>query len=253
MTKLAIDTTSRGCSAALRYSGDCDLGTGSKPVYKSIERYDDIERGHAEIIIGQLEDLSREAQTSFQNISSIIVSVGPGSFTGVRVGVALARGLSLANGAALQGCYSTTLIASVFNKQYLKNECNPSFGVECGTRFLVVIDAGRGQIYGQVFGRGEDLERITDPLLIEQEMLQVFALENDVAGLVGPAAEKFKGLFKEGAKPCTLFFVDAGTSANDLFEVDETLMIVGENVKPQYLRAPDAKPQSHKALARRET
>src|SRR3954469_21260029 len=94
---LAFDTSTAACSAALfDGSGSC------------IVRKDEmIGRGHSERLVPMLAELldGRSAET-------IIVGVGPGSFTGIRVGIAAAHGLAIGWGAELKGMSSLALLAS---------------------------------------------------------------------------------------------------------------------------------------------
>ncbi|MES1203310.1 MAG: tRNA (adenosine(37)-N6)-threonylcarbamoyltransferase complex dimerization subunit type 1 TsaB [Pseudomonadota bacterium] len=83
MRVLAIDTTLNACSVAL-IDNDAVLAMRSEPM----------QRGHAERIAPMAQDVM--AQTEFSTIDRIVVTTGPGSFTGVRVGLAFARAMALA-------------------------------------------------------------------------------------------------------------------------------------------------------------
>ena len=87
MTLLVIDTAANLCTAALfEPDGSRMLGTESR----------DIGRGHAEQIMHVIDGVFAQAGTGKSAPDQIAVSVGPGSFTGIRVGVATARALALA-------------------------------------------------------------------------------------------------------------------------------------------------------------
>ena len=88
MTWLAIDTTGPVCAAALV---TCD-----RPGTVLAARTDEIGRGHAERLPMQIEEILAEASIGHADLTGIAVAAGPGSFTGVRIGVAMARGLALA-------------------------------------------------------------------------------------------------------------------------------------------------------------
>src|ERR1700680_5163969 len=68
-------------------------------------------QGHAERLMPMVAEVMGEAGIAFSAIDCIAVTVGPGSFTGVRVGVAAARGLALASGAALVGATTLAVMA----------------------------------------------------------------------------------------------------------------------------------------------
>lgn len=84
MILLAIDTACECCSAALWVDG--------KLYHKSTQQ----SRLHAELILPFIDELLAEAQINKQDIQGLIVGQGPGAFTGVRIGVAVAQGLALA-------------------------------------------------------------------------------------------------------------------------------------------------------------
>ena len=90
MLLLAIDTAGPDCAVALARSG----AGGAEILVRASER---IGRGHAERLMPMIEAaLRRSASVDFADLDRIAVTTGPGSFTGVRVGIAAARGLALA-------------------------------------------------------------------------------------------------------------------------------------------------------------
>ena len=124
---LAIDTSGQFCSAAC-----LDTKTG-KLVF---ERSDNIGRGHAESLMPMLEEELASAKLEWSDISSIAVVVGPGSFTGVRVGLAAARGLALARSIP---CIGVTVFEALYEE----------FGK--GEPLACVMDARRDQAWFQFF------------------------------------------------------------------------------------------------------
>jgi tRNA threonylcarbamoyladenosine biosynthesis protein TsaB len=81
---LAFDTSAAHCAAALLF-GDTVLAQKSEPMV----------RGQAERLVPLLQDLLQQTDRGWSEISRIGVGIGPGNFTGIRISVALARGLSL--------------------------------------------------------------------------------------------------------------------------------------------------------------
>ena len=128
-TLLAISTGSAALSVALFDAGVC--------VARSHEL---IGRGHAEALIGTVARVMNDA--GIDRASAVLVDIGPGSFTGVRIGVAAARALALAWAAPVHGCTAAALIAA---RAFAEAQ-----GLESVT---VSLDAGRGQRYLQDIDR----------------------------------------------------------------------------------------------------
>jgi tRNA threonylcarbamoyl adenosine modification protein YeaZ len=101
-------------------------------------------RGHAEILFAQIEHVTRSAGITLRDMDRFAVTVGPGSFTGVRTGLAAARGFALATGCPAIGVGSLEAIAAAAQ--------TPS-----GERLAVVQDARRGEFYVQIFAHGRAL------------------------------------------------------------------------------------------------
>ncbi len=107
------------------------------------DRCDPISRGHAEALAPLVDAVVETAGCTPKDLDRIIASVGPGSFTGVRVGVAYARGLALALDIPAVGI--STLVAM---------GCVVAGAVHPGA-VVVALDARRGQIYAQAFENGQ--------------------------------------------------------------------------------------------------
>jgi len=94
MKLLAIDTVTEGCSAALLYKDETH------------ERYEVTPRGHSQRILPMVDELLTQANLKLAQLDAIVMDRGPGSFTGVRIGVSVVQGLAFAAEAAYQqqGC-----------------------------------------------------------------------------------------------------------------------------------------------------
>ncbi len=103
MNVLALDTSMAACSAAVLTR---DAASG-----RAARRFERLERGHAEAIVPMIQQVMAEAGAEYGELDRIAVTVGPGTFTGVRIGVATARGLALATGAPLLGVTSHAVMA----------------------------------------------------------------------------------------------------------------------------------------------
>jgi tRNA threonylcarbamoyladenosine biosynthesis protein TsaB len=123
---LAVDTSSAACSAALFDEGGACLAS----------RDEQIGRGHSERLVPMLAEL-----LDGRSAAHILVGVGPGSFTGIRVGIAAAHGLAIGWGAELVGMSSLALLAA---------------SVEEAGEVATAILGGHGELFVQQFdSRGE--------------------------------------------------------------------------------------------------
>ncbi len=155
MRTLAIDTSGAACSIAL-FEGEALIAS----------RHETINRGHAEALIpwiAALPDGGRAAR--------IIVGCGPGSFTGVRVGIAAARGLALGWGAVAHGVPSLALIAAHADWPQVS----------------VAIEGGHGEIFVQDFAHG----RATS--LLQSLAIDAAATAASCRLVLGSAAETLVG------------------------------------------------------------
>ena len=126
MIILAISTSSPALSIAL-----------VDGVHVLARRHDLIGRGHAEALVPAIAEL-----LAGRRADSIIVDIGPGSYTGIRIGIAAARALGVAWGVPVHGVSALSLVAA----QALA--ANPALDT-----VFAVIDAGRGHAAGALVGR----------------------------------------------------------------------------------------------------
>ena len=128
MNLLAIDTALEACSVGV-------AAAGGAPVLRS----EIIGRGHAERLFGMVSSAMAEAGVAFPALDRIAVTTGPGSFTGIRVGIAAARGLALVVGCPVIGIGTLPLVAAAARDGH-------------GPRpVLAVLDAKRDEVYAQAF------------------------------------------------------------------------------------------------------
>ena len=135
MDILALDTSQGACSAAiLRAEG---------PSVRLFARTLRMARGHAEALMPMVAEVVAEAGMDFAALDLVAATLGPGSFTGVRIAIAAARALALATGAKLWGTDSLTVMA---------RGALDSGGIEaCGRPFAVAVDARRSMLYLGLF------------------------------------------------------------------------------------------------------
>jgi tRNA threonylcarbamoyl adenosine modification protein YeaZ len=208
MRQLILDSASEACTAAL-------MDGGTLLDY----RHEVIGRGHAERLVPLIAELDGGGRAD-----EILIGCGPGSFAGVRIGVAAGRGLALGWGAKVRGFSSLALVAAGAHAQ-----------LAAQGRGLVVMEGGHGQWFVQPF------DGHLTPLAELQSMLPDDAIEQDYDLIIGNRAEAFVEL--KGAGQALPMLPDARHAAylpQASFFADPS---------PIYGRAPDAKPAAVKAAA----
>jgi tRNA threonylcarbamoyladenosine biosynthesis protein TsaB len=226
MRVLAIDTALAACSAAVFDSEQgAVLASETAPMT----------RGHAEALMPLIGRVMDGAVIDFDVLDRIAVTVGPGSFTGLRVGIAAARGLALASGKPAIGLSTLASFAA------------PLIAEDDARQVVAAIDARHAQVYLQVFGRG-GRSLVTPRLAPLRDAVR--SATGDSAVIVGSAAAKLATVWPRE--------VDAPLSVEQREAPDigwvARLGAAAEGYgppKPLYLRAPDARPQSAAQLPRR--
>jgi tRNA threonylcarbamoyladenosine biosynthesis protein TsaB len=218
MLILAIDTALDACSAAVLDSGASKLiAQESQPM----------KRGHAEALMPLIARVMGEAAIAFAALDRIAVTTGPGSFTGLRVGLSAARGIALAAGKPVVGITTLTAYAA------------PVVSVNAVQPVISAIDARHDHVYVQVVG-GDGSSLMTPRVAPIEETLG--ASRFGAPHLVGNAAQILADRWPKDALPP--FQVDA-LPAPDIAWVAWLGAAVDPDTapaRPYYLRAPDAKP-----------
>lgn len=213
MKILGLDTAMAACSAAV-------IDTESpQPL---AEAYVPMERGHAEALPPMVAEVMAASRLAFGDIDRIAVTVGPGTFTGVRIGLSFARGLGLALGVPVIGIDSLSAIAA--------NE-------PANAPLLIVSEARNDEVYAAVLS--PDRKLMSGP--------EITTATNAASGLLpgtqilGTAASSVIGASGR---------TDLAVSSANRFPVASAFAklaafaLPGPMPAPIYLRAPDAKPQS---------
>lgn len=227
MPVLAIDCAQRFCAAAL-FDGQAGRLIAS--------RSPDIGRGHAELLPGVIGELFSETGLSFSDINRIGVTTGPGSFAGIRVGVAFARGLAIPRFLPVLGISSLLAIA---HPVATEKQCP----------VMAAIDAKRDRIWGAIVGA--DGSFLAQPAELTAEAAAALARQTG-ALIVGSASS-------------LLLATDPGLEADLIVKEEMTrsapqIAVVAalaagldpayHPAEPSYLRSPDARPQTGFAVER---
>lgn len=220
MRVLVLDTALGACQAGL-FDGDTVLAVLDRPM----------EQGGMERIAGLTRDLMRAAGVGFDSLDRIGVTTGPGSFTGLRVGLAFAQGLGAALGRPVIGLSSLDALAA---------SAAPQGAV------MAAIDARRGQVYARVFRDGAAVGP-AEALTLAEATARAAAL-GPRPRLVGSGA----ALLAEALdRPETVTLTAPSLAA--LARLTRAADPQTAPPRPLYLRAPDAKPPTRRPGAPRPT
>lgn len=224
MKLLAIDCSASLCAACV-YDALADKELGRAVL--------DLGKGHAEQLMTVVDHALKNAGASFPNLGAVAVSVGPGSFTGVRVGVSAARGFALALKIPAIGV--TTLEA-------LAAEARDVFGARA---VLSALDGGRGEIQAAIYDEFGAV--VYAPSVITLSQAADLAMKFSTV-LAGTAANTIAG-----AVPSHAFDTGPLGATADIAvyaRVAAKKGAGGDKPVPVYLREPDAKPQAGFILPR---
>ena len=192
---------------------DVEVGLADGDRVLSSVSYDDPRR-HVEQLAPLIERVFNETGVSATRLTKIIVGVGPGPYTGLRVGIATARTMASALGIEVCGVCSLDVLAA----QWLRSEAAPI------DDFLIITDARRKEVYWARYA--PDGSRVAGPAV---------GKANEVPALPvgGPATLIYPEL---QAAPSAPLHLDAGVLALAGPELAEV------GLEPLYLRSPDATP-----------
>jgi len=229
---LALDTTLGACSASVAVGGNA-----APRLFNAFELR---EREHAEVIMLMIEKVMGDARLKFGDLDAIAATVGPGSFTGVRVGVAAARGLALSTGCPLIGISSLEVMAHQA-LEWLDNA--PGM-------LGIAVDARRGEVYQALFsGAGET---ISPPDALTPDQAAAHLAETETLVLAGGGAQLVAQAAAANGRKIQTALPDLQPDAAKLASMALTRSPVEGPIHPLYLRAPDAKPQAGKSVPRRD-
>ena len=227
MRVLAIDTALEACSAAV-----LDTEQAAVSAHESLPMV----RGHAEALIPLIARVLEKAGLDFVSLDRIAVTTGPGSFTGLRVGIAAARGIALAAGKPAVGLSTLAAYAA------------PLIAADDTQPVVAAIDARHDHVYLQVFGPGG--RTIVAPRLAPlREALRVAV--GGAPRLIGTAAALLAAAWPAGEPAPSLIDPRRAPDIDWVARLGAAAVETGLAPKPLYLRAPDAQPQNAARLARR--
>jgi len=227
MRVLAIDTALEACSAAV-------LDTGRRGIAASETIA--MARGHAEALMPLIARVMDIADVEFAALDRIAVTTGPGSFTGLRVGISATRGIALAAGKPAIGLSTLAGFAA------------PLIAEDDSTHVVAAIDARHDNVYLQVFGTGG--RTLVAPRIATLRDA-VRAAMTGPARIVGSAANLLAAAWPRGVDQPIAVEQCAAPDIGWIARLGAAATDGSGPPKPLYLRAPDAQPQDAARLPRR--
>lgn len=227
MRVLAIDTALEACSAAV-----FDTDRGGITARESLP----MARGHAEAVMPLIARVMDLAEIEFRELDRIAVTSGPGSFTGLRVGISAARGIALAAEKPAVGLSTLAGFAA------------PLIAEDDSTHVVAAIDARHDQVYLQVFGIGG--RTLVAPRMATVRDAARAAITGP-ARVIGSAANQVAAAWPKGAQPPLLVEQRSAPDIGWIARLGAAAADGYGRPKPLYLRPPDAQPQDAARLPRR--
>lgn len=196
---LHIETATTVCSVALSKDG----------VLLSLKEQNG-DYSHAENLTVFIEDVLKQVKINISEIDAIAVSKGPGSYTGLRIGVSTAKGL----------CYSLDKpLIAVDTLQYMAMAVLNQFNIETPEAFYVpMLDARRMEVYSAIFSAGGKRIRETQAEIIDENSFHSLLKEHPVV-FFGDGALKCKSVLSYTSN--AMFLPDIVPSAKDMIALSE--------------------------------
>jgi len=226
MLILAIDTALAVCAAGVFDTDDRKMVASESLA---------MVRGHAEALMPLIARVMDKAGTEFNDLDRVAVTVGPGSFTGLRVGISAARGIALVSGKPAVGI--STLLA--YSAPHIANDDDAAI--------VAAIDARHDQVYLQVFAS-------TGRTLIAPALSTVRdAVHAAVPGsgrIVGSGARLLAAEWPAAAAPPLMVDSQDAPAIEWVARLGAAVQKTDIAPAPFYLRGPDARPQDGARLPR---
>ena len=227
MKILAIDTALDACQAAV-----FDSAEGKLLAMLS----HDMRRGHAEALVPVIADAMKAAKLDYSDLDRIATTVGPGSYTGLRVGISAAKGLAFASGKPVVGISTLAALSAPLIEE------DPAVPV------VAAIDARHGNIFFHMAGAGQRVLLSARCTSLDEA---ISVISSGQIRICGPGAQLLASKWPRHSgtapasvdlrsKPGIEWVARLAASADPL----------RAPAKPLYLRAPDVTPQTSHHIAR---
>lgn len=225
MIVLALDTALTACSVCL-----FDAGRDKLIAVESVV----LGKGHAEALLPMLERVIAKLDEGWSAVSRVAVVVGPGSFTGLRVGISAARAVALAIGKPAVGVTTLAALAA------------PAAGVSDGAPIVAAIDARHGNLFFQKFS--SDGQALGEPLAVRVEDA-VDRLGGEPVHLVGNGARILHAALQRAGATARSVSAEVAPDIVVVAKLAAVARPASAPPDPLYVKSPDAKPVVQRASA----
>lgn len=182
-------------------------------------------RRHGEVLAPAIQSLMRVTSTELSEVELIAVDVGPGLFTGLRVGVATAKALASALRVSITGCSSLELLAAPQRSS--------------GAKVVSVVDARRGEVFWRFFDPDPVGDAVVGP---PDELAAILAGMDGRVVVTGDGARRFASSFDHIERVTIAGPEHDHPSAAVLVELAATRPgLSPEKITPDYMRGPDVR------------
>jgi tRNA threonylcarbamoyladenosine biosynthesis protein TsaB len=219
-TILAVDTSTEACSVALQIGGEC------------IAKYADEPRSHSRLLMPMVQQVLAEAQIKVNQLDTIGVSIGPGSFTGLRIGFAAVQGMAYGADIPVAPVSTLELIVATYRRQQ-----NTQSG-----EIMALLDARMSEFNLGIYSLEDNNQIVAqeaDRLVSAEQALELIKT-NQPSALIGDAGNLF-----ESAPRYAELYTPIYPNAIDLLPMAEQQLAQGSAVNIEavdlvYLRGTEA-------------
>jgi tRNA threonylcarbamoyladenosine biosynthesis protein TsaB len=202
---LNLDTSTHICSVALALDGEL-LGLKESREDKS----------HASLLAVFIRDILKENATAVSDLNAVSVSKGPGSYTGLRIGVSTAKGLAYASGIPLISVDTlTSMVNGVIHDNQVENLILSRNNALC---LCPMIDARRMEVYTAIFNPSGDMIEPIDAKIIQEDSYKDILEQNSMM-FFGDGAAKCRNILQH---PNAIFLDGIDTSARFMVSLSES-------------------------------
>ncbi len=173
---------------------------------------------HAVFVQVAIEEIMKEANFSLPNLDAIVVTLGPGSYTGLRVGLASAKGIAYALNKPLIGLSTLHLLAKHALYQIPTLIANMQY-----SKVFTAIDARRMEVFGAFFNHKEEALSNEEAIILDRAFFEQHTQEGPLV-CIGSGNKKIKEAFSD----LPLYFIDSHYTIKELMEMALTKFQKGQ-------------------------